>query len=101
MKEDQNKETISLGGNIELDGFQNVDKSKLVVLKKIIGNYARQMKEKRSDYEKLVMSLEGNETNAHIKAELIAGGNSIVGEDKKENIFMAIDDALKKIIEQI
>lgn len=97
----ESKETISLGGNIELNGFQNIEKAKLVVLKKIIGNYAKQMQENKSDYKKLVITLEGNESNAKIRSELIAGNNSIRGNDTQNNIFVAIDGSLKKILEQI
>lgn len=99
--EQKSKESISLGGNIELNGFQNLEKAKLIVLKKIIGNYAKQMQEKRDDYKKLVVTLEEDKTNSKIKAELILGNNSIKGNDTENNIFVAIDGALKKIIEQI
>ena len=98
--EEQNKEAISLGGNIELNGFQNIEGAKMIVLKKIIGNSTKQMQEKKSDYEKLKITLEGDE-NITIKAELTAGGNSILGEDTQNNIFSAIDGSLKKILEQI
>jgi|SRR3989339_1237291 len=101
MENVENREVMSLGGNIELNGFQNVERSKLVVLKKIIGNLAKEMKEKRSDYEKLTITLQGDENNAQIKAELLAGGSSIIGEDSKGNVFISIDGALKRIIEQI
>ena len=96
--EEQNKETISLGGNIELNGFQNIEGAKMIVLKKIIGNSTKQIQEKKSDYEKLKITLEGNIT---IKAELTAGGNKTLGEDTQNNIFTALDGALKKILEQI
>ncbi len=94
----QNKENISLGGNIDLNGFQNIEPAKLVVLKKIIGNCAKQMKEKKPDYEKLVMTLEGEDK---IKAELTAGGKTITGESEPTNLFMAVDQALKKVMEQL
>ena len=32
-------ETLELGGNIELKGFGSMDKSSMVIVKKIIGNY--------------------------------------------------------------
>ena len=105
--EEQNKpetgstDSVSLGGNIVLNGFSNVEKAKLVVLKKIIGNSVKEMQEKRKDYEKIKISLEGDENNASIEIELTAGGNSIVGEDTQNNMFMALDGALKKIIGQI
>ena len=98
--EEQNKETISLGGNIELNGFQDIEGAKMIVLKKIIGNHTKEMQEKKSDYEKLKISLEGDK-NITIKAELTAGGTSTLGEDTQNNIFTAIDGALKKILEQI
>ena len=101
MEEQKNKETISLGGNIQLNGFQDMQGAKMIVLKKIIGNYTREIQKKRSDYEKLTVTLEGDENNATIKAELTAGSNSITGEETKKNIFVAIDCALKKIIGQI
>jgi len=98
--EQQSKETISLGGNIELNGFQNIEGAKMIVLKKIVGNCVKQIQEKKSDYEKLAITLEGDENNAKIKAELTAGSN-FTGEDTQNNIFTALDNALKKIIEQI
>ncbi len=100
-EEPKNNETISLGGNITLNGFQNIEGGKMIVLKKIIGNHTRQIQEKKSDYEKLVITLEGEETNATIKAEVTAGGSQTTAEDTQNNIFTAIDGALKKILEQI
>lgn len=97
--EEQSKETISLGGNIELNGFKSLETAKQIVAKKIIGNYVKQIQEKKSDYEKLVITLEGDETNVKIKAELTAGGNLTIGEDTQNNMFTALDNALKKIIE--
>ena len=92
---------MTLGGNITLNNFQDIEKSKLIVLKKIIGNYTRQIQEKKSDYEKLVITLEGDENNATIKIELTAGGNQITSEDTQKNIFVSVDTTLKNIIDQI
>lgn len=99
-KEMAKQDTVSLGGNIQLNGFQNIEGAKMIVLKKIIGNYVKQMQEKKKDYEKLVITLEGDENNAKIKAELTAGGN-FIGEDTQNNMFVALNGALKKIAEQI
>jgi len=98
--EEQNKDTISLGGNIELNGFKNIEGAKMIVLKKIIGTTTKQIQEKKSDYEKLVITLEG-EDKATVKAEVTAGGNIITGEDTQGNVFTALDGALKKILEQL
>ena len=99
-EEPKNKETISLGGNITLNGFQNIEGGKMIVLKKVIGNYTKQMQEKKANYEKLTVTLQGDENNATIKAELTAGGN-FIAEDTQNNIFVALDNVLKKILEQI
>ena len=98
---EENRQTISLGGNIELNGFQKIDVPRLIVLKKIVGNCAKQMFEKTKNYEKLIVNLEGDDSNAKIKAELKAGGSSKFGEAKDNNLFVAVDSALKKIIGQI
>ena len=38
-------DNVQLGGNIELSGFRDIDGASMVVLKKIIGNYARRLSE--------------------------------------------------------
>ncbi len=100
-EEPKNKETISLGGNITLNGFQNIEGGKMIVLKKVIGNYTKQIQEKKANYEKITITLEGEENNATIKAELTAGGSQTLAEDTQNNIFVALDSALKKILEQL
>jgi ribosome-associated translation inhibitor RaiA len=94
-------DSVSLGGNIQLKGFKKLETAKQIVAKKIIGNYVREIQEKKSDYENLSITLEGEENNATIKAELKAGGNNIQVSDSKENVFMALDSTLKKILEML
>ena len=98
---EQNNEAISLGGNILLKGFQGIERAKLVVLKKIIGNYASEIQKKRSDYEKLAVTLGGSENNQTASIELTAGGNSIAADDTQNNMFVAIGNAFKKLMEKI
>ena len=100
-EQSEQQDTVSLGGNIELKGFKNMETAKQIVAKKIIGNYVKHIKEKKSDYEKITITLEGDENNATIKAELTAGGQQTVAEDSKNNLFSALDAAFKKIIEQL
>ena len=99
--EQKDPSSLSLGGNIQLNGFQNVEKAKMIVLKKLIGNYVRQIQEKKSDYEKIKITLEEGENNAKIRVDLIAGGNQITSESQQKNVFIAIDESLKKISEGI
>ncbi len=99
--EEQQTDTISLGGNIELNGFKSIETAKQIVAKKIIGNCVKEIQEKKSDYEKLIITLKGDENKVNIKAELRAGGNSTITEDTQNNMFMALDNALKKVIKQV
>ena len=46
---------MKLGGGIELNGFSGIEKAHLVVVKKIVGNYAKEMSEKAKKFEKLLI----------------------------------------------
>ena len=97
----KNTDSISLGGNIELQGFKALETAKQIVAKKIIGNHVRQIQEKKSDYERLKITFEGTEDNATIKIDLVVGGETMTEDDTKSNVFMAVDGAFKKIIEKL
>ena len=88
---------MQLGGNIELSGFNNLDGASMVVLKKIIGNYARRMSDSSSKFEKLSVIMKPVQDNYEIRAELINDGKSSVSEVVDSNLFIAVDSALKKI----
>ena len=82
-EQSEQQDTISLGGNIQLNGFKNIETAKQIVAKKIS------------------LTLEEDETNVKIKIELTAGGTQTVAEDTQNNLFTALDSTFKKIIEQI
>ena len=97
---------MQLGGNIELAGFRDIDGASMVVLKKIIGNYGRRMSEISDKFEKLSITMKPiHETEKSSKyevhAELINGGKPGVSEVVERNLFVAIDNALKKIVNEI
>ena len=97
---------MQLGGNIELSGFRDMDGATMVVLKKIIGNHARRMKELNDKYESLKITMKPvHETEKsekyEIHAQLMAAGKPVVSEVTERNLFVAVDDALKKIISEI
>ena len=61
--------SITLGGNIELSGFSNLDGGQIIVLKKIIGNYVNRIGTITSNFEKLNMtmkSVHGNQFELHL-----------------------------------
>ncbi len=99
-------DNIQLGGNIQLSGFRDIDGASMVVLKKIIGNYARRMSDISEKFESLHITMKPvHETEKSekydIHAKLIDNGKLFVSEVVERNLFIAIDNALKKIVNEI
>jgi len=86
---------VRLGGNIELYGVENLDGATMVVLKKIIGTYARKFSEK--GLERLSVSFSGTD----IKVEAVAQSNTLTSSASHENMFFSLDNALKDIGNQL
>jgi len=89
------EDTVELGGNIQLNGFSRLDGASMIILKKIVGNYAKKLSEK-GPFEKLSVTMDEYEENL-LKAELINKGNSITAETSNNNLFFALDKVLKEI----
>ena len=95
-------ETLELGGNIQLTGFSELDGGQMIVLKKIIGNYARKLTESCNNFEQLSVTMKSvheteNSRTFELHARLMDNGKPIVGEVSDRNLFMAIDKVLKKV----
>ena len=90
------EDTVELGGNIQLTGFSNVDGASMIILKKIVGNYAKKFSEKSSGFRKLKIIM-NSEEGYNFNAEVVTEGNSIIAETKDNNLFFALDSALKEI----
>lgn len=86
---------VRLGGNIELFGVENLDYATMIVLKKIIGTYARKFSEKGLD--RLSVSF----ANKEIKVEAVSQGNTHSAAASHSNLFFGIDLALKDIERQL
>ena len=99
-------ESMQLGGNIELSGFRDIDSASMVVLKKIVGNYGRRLSDISDKFESLKVTMKPvHETEKsekyEIHAQLINAGKSVVSEVVERNLFVAVDNALKKIENEI
>ncbi|MEA3430624.1 MAG: hypothetical protein U9R08_05105 [Nanoarchaeota archaeon] len=99
-------EIMALGGNIELSGFKGLDSGSFIILKKMIGNYARKMNDMSNKFESLSLTLKSvHETEAskkyNIKAKLMDNGKSFNSEKVDRNLFVAVDIALKKLQNEI
>jgi hypothetical protein len=87
------EDTLTLGGGIELSGFKVIDLGMMVVVKKIVGSYARKFSDDNKDFEKLRVALDGKK----ITAELTIGGKSKTGEVEDNNLFVALDAVMKEL----
>lgn len=94
------EDIMQLGGNIELIGFKDLDIAKVVVLKKMVGGYAKTMSEKNSNFSKLKVTGAKEGDNLKISAEMTAD-KAYSGEETGNNLFVILDSALKKIIGQL
>ena len=85
---------IKLGGNIVLDGCDGLEPATLIVLKKMVGNYARKISEKAT-FEELRIILSNNDNMYKLEALLKTkeGETSKAGEDN--NLFFALNNALR------
>jgi len=102
MEQDDN--TTELGGNITLVGFKEIERAELVVVKKIVGSYARKLSDTVSGFEGIVINLklvhkseEGN-PKYELHAKAIIKGNPMVTEVVDRNLFVGLDDVLKKLL---
>lgn len=86
---------VRLGGNIELFGVENLDHATMIVLKKIIGTYARKFSEKGLDRLSVAFA------EGEIKIEAVSQGNTVASIASHSNIFFGVDAALKEIEKQL
>jgi ribosome-associated translation inhibitor RaiA len=97
---------MELGGNIELVGFNDLDSSELVILKKVIGNYARKFSDYlKEDYEKLTITLKQvhgkKSTKYEVQGKLMVKGKPVNVDHADINLFVTIAETLKKLEAQV
>jgi len=92
---------MELGGNIELVGFDSIDKSKLVVVKKLVGHSVREMAEKSPTISKVRLTLAGPEDSPDIRGEVIVNDQSIKESGRGTNLFFVLDSVMKKLFEKL
>jgi ribosome-associated translation inhibitor RaiA len=98
-----NKNTLELGGHIELSGFVDLMPGSMTIIKKIVGSYTKRYTELKPDFEKLQLIMKPIHKTTdvpklfHLNAKMIYSGKIVVSESEDRNIFHAIDSCLKKI----
>ena len=92
------EDIITLGGNIELSGFRELEKINNVVVNKIVGNYARKFSETGRNFEKLHLQLKKvHDNKIEVHAKVIDNGKVFASEVVDRNLYFALDAVLKKI----
>jgi len=93
---------IELGGNITLDGFTGRDYAELIVVKKIVGRYARQLSDAHSGFENLTISLKTAQPGKYgLSASCIINGKEAQELCTAQNLFIALDSALKGLVKKL
>ncbi|MEK6835869.1 MAG: hypothetical protein AABX55_02495 [Nanoarchaeota archaeon] len=95
-------DTIQLGGNISLAGFKELEPAKMIVIKKLTGNYVKKMQEKTGKFESLHLHLKQIHASKYeIQAKAMVNGQPYNAEVINFNLFFALDKSLSKILEEI
>ena len=93
----------TLGGNIVLSNF-DLDDQEMIIVKKLVGNYAKKIKNFH-DYEELKIEMKvhnkGKTKKFEIKAHLLFDGNRAVSETVGFNPFVSINEVLEKILQEV
>lgn len=92
---------IELGGNIKLQGFDKMEPSKLIVVKKIVGNYAKEISDKLTPFQELSLSLNLQNDSHELLAKIITNEMLIESKSTHPNLFFAIDRALSNLKDKL
>lgn len=95
---DNTQDTLTLGGNIELSGFKNLDSGSMLILKKIVGTSVRKLSNKTSNLQKVSITMKQvHGSNFEVAAKLVDDGQVYNSAVEDRNIFFAVDKALTKL----
>ena len=89
--------TIELGGKIFLEGFDVLDHAELLIAKKLVGSYVRQACEAGCDKASLYLTEQDGSYTVKVSIDDGLKKSEATG----QNVFMAIDAALKGLLVQL
>ena len=81
---------IELGDTIILDGFDNIEPIQLIVIKKVVGSFAKNLTEKKGEFDKLEIKKIDNK----ILVKITKGDDSFEAEAGESNLFCSLSKAL-------
>lgn len=92
-----------LGGSIELVGFRDIDGGSMIVVKKIVGNYAKKFATRLDNFERLIIGMKGIHSSEdgpgafELNGKLLFSGKSEHTNHTDHNLFFALDKVLKSL----
>ena len=92
---------MELGGNITLSGFSDRDFAEMIVVKKVVGQYARKLHDAHEDFSHLKITLKVTKNQFELHAQAEFDGNLVTSEITDHNLFVGLDSVLKKITAQV
>jgi len=90
---------IELGGHISLEGFTGRDYAELIIVKKIVGRYARQLSDAHPDFEHLGVTLQrALPGDFELEAAATIKRGTKTATATAQNLFIALDSVLKELV---
>ena len=95
-------DTLKLGGDIVLVGF-SLEPVEMIVVKKIIGTYAKKIKEK-TEYQEIKVTLKKTEKGKsflhEVNVDVKSSAGLLTSNITNNNLYTALSEALEKIYNQ-
>ena len=93
------EESLLLGNNIHLAGFKDLDSSRMVVVKKIVGNYVKKFEERYPEFLEIKIHLKKiHASEFEVQVDALIGSEHQNGEVTDYNLFFALDKALSRAL---
>ncbi|MEM4267522.1 MAG: hypothetical protein QXK37_01690 [Candidatus Woesearchaeota archaeon] len=96
---------IELGGNIELAGFKDIDGGNMIIIKKIVGNFVKDLNQHNPKFQRLNLTLkkvhEREDSQVFELQAKLTTDHIYHAEVEDRNLLFAVDKVLKKIESQI
>lgn len=90
---------IELGGNIKLEGFEDVEPRQMIIVRKVVGTYARKLSDGMEGFESLGLELKKGD-KFEVTAKLTVKGETKEAKAGDANLFFALSSALNKLAEK-
>ena len=93
-------DTLELGSKIKISGFRDLDGGKMVVVKKIVGNYVKKIEERHASFREIYIHMKMIHNNQfEIQIKTTMEGDVKHFEVTDYNLFFALDNALNRALQ--